>query len=71
MQHELKTLQRDLGIAFVFVTHHRCRVGRRRSQRRYVARPAHDQRHRRNLEIIVDTGDFELEYTDAFINAKG
>ena len=24
-----------------------------------------------SLEIIVDTGDFELEYTDAFINAKG
>jgi len=24
-----------------------------------------------SLEIIVDTGDFELEYTDAFIDAKG
>lgn len=24
-----------------------------------------------SLEIIIDTGDFELEYTDAFINAKG
>lgn len=24
-----------------------------------------------SLEIIVDTGDFELQYTDAFINAKG
>jgi hypothetical protein len=24
-----------------------------------------------SLESIVDTGDFELEYTDAFINANG
>jgi spermidine/putrescine transport system substrate-binding protein len=37
----------------------------------FVNDPATIAGGEQSLEIIVDTGDFELEYTDAFIGAKG